>query len=72
MNIELGDFWSATSVQSSSGPVQAGAVKLPPCAPSVQHQGWSWHESLHLELTPEEVNSDNYNLSEAAQQHFRK
>lgn len=59
MSIELGDFWSDTSVQ-------AGVVKLPPCALSLQHQGWSWQELLHLELTPQEVNSDNYNLSEAA------
>lgn len=65
MNIELGDFWSGTSVE-------AGVVKLPPSALSIQHQDWSWHELLHLELTPEEVNCDNCNLSEAAQQHFRK
>lgn len=66
MNNELGYFWTDTSVQFGSGPVQSGVVKLPPCALSVQHQGWSWHELLHLELTPEEVNSDNYDLSEAA------
>lgn len=66
MKIELAYFWSDISVQFSTGPVQAEVVKLPPCALSVQHQGWSQHKLLHLVLTPEEVNSDNYNLSEAA------
>lgn len=66
MNTELGYFWNDTSVQFSSGPVQAGVMKLPPCALSVQRQGCSWHQLLHLELTPEQVNSDNYNLSEEA------
>lgn len=66
MKIGLGYLWSDTSVQFNSGPVQAGVVKLPAHALSVQHQGWSWHKLLHLELAPEQVSSDNHNLSEAA------
>lgn len=66
MKIGLGYLWSDTSVQFSSGPVQAGVAKLPAHALSVQHQGWSWHKLLHLELAHEQVNSDNHNLSEAA------
>lgn len=43
----------------STHPGKAGVGKLPSHACSADHQDWSGHKLVHLEGTPEEVNSNS-------------